>query len=204
LDPKLVLEDLTLDISILPKTDTTGQPWKIAVYATAPHYLLIADRIPTSADGRWIRRGLMAGSYHVVVRSSDGTAWLQKYFEFGKNSGPLLLRMSSANVAGRVTMSSQPLSARLIFTNNAGEGSATLISDESGYFQGLLPIAPGTQESSWTVEAHVAQPPVTQRLLDVSVRPTNAGAATWLDLQLPAIPVRGTVLSADGKPQRQV
>jgi hypothetical protein len=204
IDPPLVLENLTLDVSVLPKTDPAGQPWKLAVYETAPHYLLIADGVATSADGRWIRRGLMAGNYHVIIRSSDGTAWLQKYFDVDKASGPLLLHMSSANVAGRVTMSSQPVSARLVFTNNAGGESATLFSDDTGHFHGLLPIAPGMQESSWTVEAHVAQPPLTQHLLDVSVQATNSGAAAWLDLQLPAILVRGTVLSADGKPQRQV
>jgi hypothetical protein len=204
IDPPLVLEELTLDISVTPKADPGGQPWKLAVYETAPHYLLIADGAATSADGRWIRRGLMAGNYHVVVSSSDGTAWLQKYFDFGKSSGPLSLRMGSVSVAGRVVMSSRPVRARLIFTNNAGGESATLMSDDNGHFQGLLPVASGAQESSWTVEAHLVRPPVTQRLLGVSVRPAGGGATTWLDLELPAIPVRGSVVSPDGKPQPNV
>ena len=188
IDPPLVLEDLTLDIAVTPKTDPAGQPWKLAVYETGPHYLLIADGAMTSADGRWTRHGLMAGNYHVVVSGSDGTAWLQKYFDFGKNSGPLSLRMGSMGVAGRVMMSSQPVRARLVFTNNAGGAAATLMSDDNGRFQGLLPAAPGVQPSSWTVEAHVVQPPVTQQLLDVIVRPAAGGATTWLDLDLPSSP----------------
>ena len=204
IDPPLVLEELTLDISVTPKTDPAGQPWKLAVYETAPHYLLIADGAATSADGRWTRHGLMAGNYHVVVSSSDGTAWLQKYFDFGKSSGPLSLRMGSVSVAGHVAMSSRPVRARLVFSNNEGGQSATFMSDEDGHFQGLLPVASGTQESSWTVEAHLVQPPVTQRLLGVSVRPAGGGATTWLDLELPAIPVRGSVVSPDGKPQPNV
>ena len=204
IDPPLVLEDLTLDITVLPKTDPAGQPWKLAVYETGPHYLRIADGATTSADGRWTRHGLMAGNYQVVVSGSDGTAWLQKYFDFGKNSGPLSLRMGSVDVAGRVMMSSQPVRARLVFTNNAGGKAATLTSDDNGRFQGLLPVASSVQASSWTVEAHVVQPPLTQQLLGVIVRPAGGGAPTWLDLELPAVPVRGSVVSLDGKPQPNV
>ena len=204
IDPPLVLEELTLDISVTPKTDPAGHPWKLAVYETGPHYLLIADGAATAADGRWIRHGLMAGKYHVVVRGSDGTSWLQKYFNFGKNSGPLALRVGSLTVAGRVMMSSQPVRARLVFANNAGGESATLMSDDNGRFQGLLPVAPGVQESSWTVKAHLLQPLLTQQLLGVIVRPAGGGAVTWLDLDLPGIPVRGSVVSPDDKPQPDV
>jgi hypothetical protein len=203
IDP-LVLEDLTLDISVMPKTDPAGQPWKLAVYETSPHHLRIANAATTSADGLWKRHGLMAGNYQVVVSGSDGTAWLQKYFDFGKNSGPLSLRMGSVGVAGRVMMSSQPVRARMIFTNNVGGAAATLTSDDNGRFQGLLPAASSVQASSWTVEAHVVQPPLTQQLLGVIVRPAAGGATTWLDLELPAVPVRGSVVSPDGKPQPNV
>jgi len=107
-------------------------------------------------------------------------------------------------VAGRVTMSSEPVRARLVFTNNSGGESATLVSDASGRFQGSLPVPSSGRESSWTIEAHIVQPPVTQRLLDVNVRPPSDGASTWLDLDLPAVPVRGSVVSPDGKPQPNV
>jgi hypothetical protein len=202
IDPPLVLENLALDISLTPKSDPTGKPWKLAVYETGPHYLLIADGATTSADGRWIRHGLMAGNYHVVVRGSDGAAWLQKYFDLRKNS-EILLHVSSVSVAGRVMMSSQPVRARLVFNNNAGGGATTLVSDDNGRFHGLLPGASATQTSSWTVQAHVVQPPLTQQLLGVIVRPDSSGAS-WLDLDLPAIPVRGSVVSPDGKPQPHV
>ena len=200
IDPPLSLEDLTLDISVTPKTDASGQPWRLVVDETAPHYLRISANAATTSDGHWTRPGLMAGNYRVTVRGSDGTSWLQQYFDLNKSTGPLSLHVGSMSVAGRVTMSSQPVRARLVFTNNAGSGeSATLSSDNNGRFQGQLPVA-SSVESSWTVEAQVAQPPVTQQLLDVSVRRNSTGA-TWLDLDLPAVPVHGSVVSPDGKTQ---
>lgn len=200
-DPPVHLEELALDMTVTPKLDPSGQPWKVAVYATSPHYLLIADGAKTSAEGRWIRHGLIAGNYHVIVRGSDGTSWLEKYFDLRQGSGPLLLHVASVSVAGRVTLSSRPVRARLVFSNNEGGESATLYSGADGRFQGLLPVAHGTRESSWTVEAHVLQPPVSRNLLNVSVQPAGGGASTWLDLELPAIAVHGSVVSQDGKPQ---
>jgi len=204
IDPPLLLGDSGLDVNITPKIDPAGQPWHLSVYETAPHFLRIAHNAVASADGRWIRHGLMPGNYHVIVTGSDGTAQFQKYFDLGKSGGVLSLRMGSLSVAGRVTMSSEPVRARLVFTNNSGGESATLVSDASGRFHGGLPVPNSGRESSWTVEAHVVQPPVTQRLLDVNVRPANEGASTWLDLDLPSIPVHGSVISPDGKPQPNV
>lgn len=202
-DPPLHLEELTLDIGITPKLDPAGQPWRLTVDATAPHFRRIAGGEACSADGLWARHGLITGNYRVVVSGSDGTAWLQRNFNLSASSGRLSLRLGSVAVAGRALLSSQPIRARLVFSNNATGESATLNSDDNGRFQGLLPVAPSLQESTWTVEAHVMQPPVTQRLLDVRVE--SAGAANaWLDLDFPAVPVRGSVVSPDGKPQPNV
>lgn len=204
IDPPLQLEELPLDIAVTPKLDPAGQPWQITVDETAPRYVRIANKATTSADGRWSRRGLMTGNYHVFVRSSDGTLWLQQYFNLRANSEPLSLRLASVKVAGHVMMSSMPVRARLVFSNNAGGQSATLMSDNDGRFQGILPVTPNIQEtSSWTVEAHVAQPPVDQRLLGVNV-PIGGAATKLLDLELPTIPVRGSVVSEDGQAQRGV
>lgn len=199
IDPPLLLEALTLDISVMPKTDPAGQPWRIILDETSPHFLRIANGAAT-ADGRLTRRGLMKGNYRVTLRGSDGASWLQQYFDLSKSTGLLSLRVGSVSVSGRVMMSAHPVRARLIFTNDDGGQSATLVSDESGRFQGMLPVASGTDQSSWTVEAHIVQPPVTQQLLNVSIR-ASGGASTWLDLDLPAVPVHGSVVSPDGKPQ---
>ncbi len=201
INPPLSLEELPLNIAITPRVDPGGRPWQLTVDETAPHFLRIADKATTSADGQWMRRGLMAGEYRVTVRSADGTSWLQRYFNLRRGSEPLSLRLASVKVVGRVLLSSKPVRARLVFfSNNAGGAWATLRSDDDGSFQGMLPVVPGVQETRWTVEAHVAQPPVRQRLLDVSV-PVGGRAGTWLDLELPTIAVRGSVVSEDGKPQ---
>lgn len=201
IDPPLSLDELTLELAVTPKVDSQGQPWTLAVYETGPHYLLIANRAATSADGRWLMRGLMPGKYRIVVQGSDGATWLQKDFDLGKSTGLLSLQVGSLSVAGRVLLSSQPVRARLIFANDSGSGAATLTSDDNGRFHGLLPVAPGARESYWTVDAHVVQPPVTRRVLNVGVQPAEGGASTWVDLELPAVAVHGSVVSPDGKPQ---
>jgi hypothetical protein len=200
IDPSLRLEELTLDVAITPKVDPAGQPWKVAVTATAPHFRRIANGDPASSDGHWTRRGLMAGDYHVVITGSNGAVWLQRDFKLSANAGPLALRIGSLSIAGRALLSSQPVRARLVFSNNATGESATLNTDEEGRFHGQLPVAPTPRETTWTVEAHIAQPAVTQRLLDVKVPPAVGGVKAWLDLDFPAAPVRGIVVSADGKP----
>ena len=203
IDPPVMLGELAFNMSLTPKVDANGRPWQVTLDETSPHWLRIVTKA-TSAEGRWMRGGLMPGKYQVTVSSSDGTRWLQRYFDLRKGSASLALRLGEVRVAGRVLLSSQPVRARLFFFNNAGGESATLTSDDEGRFQGVLPGAAANQASSWTVEAHVAQPPVTQRLLNVSVEPPGGEASAWLDLDLPAVAVHGNVVSPNGKPQRGV
>ncbi len=202
IDPPLQLEEQTIEIAVTPKIDPAGQPWRLTVDATAPRLRRIADKAATSADGHWMRRGMMAGAYRVVVSSAGGTSWLQRDFNLRAGGGPLSLHLASANVAGRVTLGTQPVRARLLFFNQAGGEPVTLNSDEDGRFKGMLPIAPDARETTWIVDAHVAQPASVRRIAGVDV-PTLAGGA-WLDLSLPTIAVRGTVHSEEGQPQRGI
>ena len=204
IDPPLPLEELTLDIAVTPKVDPEGRPWQLTVDATAPRLRQIADKATTSADGRWVRRGLTAGSYRVTVNSSDGTPWPQRYFELGAGSGPLSLHLAFVRVAGRVTLGIQPVRGRLVFSSDTLGEPATLTSDDHGSFQGLLPVESDVQETIWTVEAHGAQPPINRRLEGVSVPSVAGGATAWLELALPTIAVRGTVVSEEGQPQHGV
>ena len=201
IDPPLPLEELTLDVSVIPNADPTGQPWRLTIDETAPRFRRIAHRITISADGRWTRRGLTAGNYHAVISSADGTSWMERYFNLGAGSGPLLLRLASLKVGGRVRLNMQPVRARLMFFNDAGGKTATFTSDDDGRFQGLLPVAANGKGTSWTVEAHVVQPPVTRRLLNVQVAVAGGAGLTWLDLDFPTVAVRGSVVSQEGQPQ---
>lgn len=200
IDP-LLLEELTLDIVVTPRADAEGRPWRLTVDVTAPRWRRIADKATISADGRWTRHGLTAGSYRVAVESAGGTQWLQRVFELNAGSGPLSLRVGFVGVAGRVLLSTQPLCARLVFFNEAGGEPVTLTSDDDGRFQGLLPVAPGVLETRWTVEVHGAQPPVNRRLESVSVHSAAGEASAWLELALPIVAVRGIVVSEGGEPQ---
>ena len=156
IDPPMVLEELTLDIAIAPKVDPAGQPWLLTVDVTTPRLRRIADSSPASPDGRWLRHGLMAGSYRLAISSSDGMPWLQEDFQLRPDSGPLAVRLASVRVAGKVLLSGLPVRARLLFSNEDGGEPVTLVSDDQGNFAGLLPIAPDAKETKWIVEAHVA------------------------------------------------
>jgi hypothetical protein len=205
IDPPLQLGELTLDIAVTPKADPEGRSWQLTVDATAPSLRRIADRARTSADGHWTRRGLAAGSYRVKVNSSDGTPWLQRDFKLDAGRGPLPLRLAFVRVAGRVLLSMQPVRAHLVFFNDAAGGEpVTFISDDDGRFQGVLPVAPDAKETNWVVEARSGESQINRRLEGVSVPLTAGGATAWLELELPAIAVRGSVVSDEGQPQRNV
>jgi hypothetical protein len=202
IDPPLLLEEQTLEFALTPQTDPEGKPWQITVEMTAPRLRRFADKAP--AEGGWVRHGLMAGSYRVAVDSSNGTEWLSRDFDLAPGSGTMTLHLAAVKVAGRVLLSTLPVRARLLFFNNAGGEPVTLYSDDQGSFQGLLPITSGAKESSWMVEAHVAQPASTRRLEGVLVPTLAAGATASLQLVLPTIAVRGSVTSEEGEAQRGI
>jgi hypothetical protein len=204
IDPPMPLEELTLDIAVTPKADPAGKPWQLTVDATAPRLRRIADNATTSTDGRWTRHGLLAGVYRVAIKSSDGTLWPQQYLDLSEGSKPVSLRLAFVQVAGRVLLGADPLRARLVFLNEAGGEPVALSSDDAGNFQGLLPVEPGVQGTSWTVDAHASDPPINRRLVDVNVPSVAAGTKARLELELPTIAVHGTVVSQDNQPQRGV
>jgi len=197
-----VLEELTLDIAITPKTDPVGKPWRLTIDVTAPRLRRIADSSEAAADGHWTRHGLMTGSYRVAVSSSDGMQWLKQDFELRPDSGPLALHLAAVRVAGKVLLSGLPVKARLEFSNQDGGDPVTLNSDASGRYAGLLPIAADAKDTSWIVEAHVAHPETVRRLTNILVPRVAEGKTVPLDLDLPTMPVRGIVVSEDEKPQK--
>ena len=203
IDPPLLLEDLTLEVAVTPKADPAGGPWQLTVDATMPRLRRITDKATTSADGRWARRGLTAGNYRLNISSSDGKPWLQQFFNLNTNDRLLMLRLPFMRVEGEVRLNSQPVRARLTFHNDAGGEPMTLTSDDGGFFQGLLPVTPGVQKTKWTVEANGVQPPISRRLSGVTVQSAGETSA-WLDLDLPAFAVHGTVVSEKGQLQSGV
>ena len=107
---------------------------------------------------------MAAGTYRVALKSADGTLWLQRFVDLDAASGPLVLRLGSVAVGGRVLLGGRPLRARLVFSDEAGGEPVTLTSDDDGRFQGALPTARETVESRWTVEAQAVHPPIRRRL----------------------------------------
>ncbi len=197
------LEALALQIVITPRLDPNGKPWQLTVDATMPRLRRIANDATTSADGRWARRGLVAGNYRVSIRSSDGKPWMNRFFNLSASSGSLSLHLPFMRVSGQVHLSGQAVRARLVFFNEAGGEPMTLTSDDNGFFQGLLPVTPGAEKTSWTIEARGVEPPVSRRLSGISTQ-SRGETSAWLDLALPAFAVHGTVASAKGELQSGV
>jgi carboxypeptidase family protein len=200
IDPPLLLGDLTLEVVIFPAVDPSGQPWRLTVDATMPRLRKIAHNVTTSADGRWARRGLIAGNYRVNISSSDNKAWLQRFFNLSAKSGPLRVQLPFIRLSGQVRLNTEPVRAQLVFHNEAGGEPTTLTSDENGTFQGVVPVTAGAQETIWTVEAHAKNPPIMRRVVGAGV-PTLGETSAWLDLALPSFAVHGIVVSQAGKPQ---
>ncbi len=204
IDPPLRLEDLTFEIAITPKHDPDGKPWQLTIDATMPRLRPIAKNVAMSPDGRWRRRGLVADNYRVNISSSDGRPWLQRFFNLSTARPSLSIRLPFMRVEGEVHLASQPVRARLTFHNDDGGEPMTLISDEGGFFQGLLPITPGgVQKTRWTVEARGTEAPISRRLSGVSA-PSAGQTTAWLDLSLPVFAVHGTVTSEAEQPQAGV
>jgi hypothetical protein len=202
INPPMLLDDLTLAVAITPTVDPEGQPWQLTVDATTPRLRSIANKVTTS-DGRWARRGLVAGNYRVNISSADGTPWMQRFFNLSTNSGQILLNLPFMQMEGQVRLSSQPVHARLTFHNEAGGEPMTLTSDDGGFFRGLLPVTPGVRETKWTVEVRGIQPLINRRLSGISAQLLGEGSG-WLDLALPAFAVHGTVASEKGQLQSGV
>lgn len=201
MDP-MTLEELTLDFAISPKLDPEGKPWKLTIDVTAPRLRRIADFSDAADDGHWTRHGLMAGSYRVAVSSSDGMQWLKQDFDLRPDIGPFALHLASVRVAGKVLLNGLPVKARLEFSDEDGGDPVILNSDLSGRYVGLLPIASDAKDTSWIMVAHVAHPETTRKLSDLLVPRVPEGKTVPLDLELPNMPVRGVVVSEDGKPQK--
>ena len=132
-------------------------------------------------------------------QEADGTQWLQRFFELGAGSGPLSLRLGFVGVAGRVRLGTQPLRARLVFFDEAGGEPATLASDDDGRFQGLAAgraRRPGDPLDRRGARGATADQPAPGAAS--ACRRLPARRAAWLELALPIVAVRGTVVLGGG------
>jgi hypothetical protein len=196
LEEPLVLEALSLDLTLHPPVDPTGRPWRVHLQATAPHGRSILRDAQVPADGRWLHRGLTRGAYRVEVTSESGARWASRTWTFDEATTSVALEVSIATLAGRVRLGARPLRARLTFVSEAGAGPVSLESDDEGHFEGSLPTE-ATRGAGWTVEVEAAQPPVSRRL-EVVVAASKEGPV-WLDLVLPLVSARGRVVDLEGR-----
>jgi hypothetical protein len=202
LEDPLILDEVTLDVAVSPRLDPSRRPWRLNVQATAPRWRLIADAARVSSEGRWSTRGLVPGSYRVEVASEDGTLWAQRSLELTRRSGLVVIETPLMALSGRVQLATRPLSARLEFVSGDGGEPVRVESREDGLFDAYLPAPRSSTPQRWTVEVHSLAPPVNRRIEDVVIRASPGEAAAWLELTLPVVAVRGTVLSEDGDAQR--
>jgi hypothetical protein len=201
IEEPIVLAAAVLDVVVTPRLDPERRPWRLSVYATAPRWRAIAEAAAVSAEGRWSRRGLPPGSYHVEIASEDGTVWARRALDLADRLESLAIAVPLLAVSGRVQLASRPLSARLEFSDGEGGEPVRVDSREDGLFDASLPVARSGAGRRWTVEVHSVSPPVNRRLENVAIAAAPGETATWLELTLPVVGIRGSVLSEDGGPQ---
>jgi len=88
--------------------------------------------------------------------------------------------------------------AELLFSDPSGAVLVPFRSDGAGHFSGTLPA----RSEAWTVDVHVAGPPLTlqQHFEAVAVVPAPGRSEAWVDLELPPVALSGRVVREGGGP----
>jgi hypothetical protein len=197
----IVLEELALEVTVRPPLGPGRRPWKLALSAVAPRWRSVVEAAPASADGRWSKEGLSAGTYRVVVMDDMGAPWDNRLVKLGlgNDTTGLSIRVPIRAIEGRVHLGSRPLRARLLFMGSSGP--VQLESDEDGAFAGFLPIPRDAADERWTVQVDASSPPISRRVEGLVIPAATGDAPAWVELALLSSPIRGAVVSSDGRGQ---
>ena len=165
----------------------------------------------TDQGGAFRIAPLAAGDYALEAECGSARARAAATVRTGaltRLPGPLVLeadgrtppaRVPTLPVAGRVGLPDRGVRAALAFTDPSGAVRVALTSDAGGRFHGFLPRLPGGR---WMVDVDVPGPPLTLRRHFEDVR--VAGNHAWVELALPPVVLRGTVVSEDAEPVADV
>jgi hypothetical protein len=202
-----------LEVIVIPPLDPRGRPWKVDVFRFQERTEL-AVLEPASEQGRWFRHRVAAVPHEVNVASDADVYWLHQVVEAKELAGPLTLRVPMRRVAGTVVAGTEPVRGRLTFADEASMLAGrvpvermpriTVESRDDGSFESVLPAPALTEAEGWNIEVHATRPPVNHTLERVQPAELRPDGVAWFELALPAASVRGTVVSAGGRPEPRV
>lgn len=191
--PILLTHPTRILVEIDPAIGVEEEPWQIRVYrqeAAGTSLDSIASGV--TEEGSWQDSSLLAGTYFVSVRDSQGSSWAREGPITVDTGDEIYLPISLDLVAveGEVVLDDEPIaSASLWFGGRNGETSLKTKTDEEGRYRVVLPKA-----GLWDLEVLAPEPPL-GHITEVIV-PEEGGE---LDVRLPATRMSGRVTTPDGE-----
>lgn len=193
-DPIRLEELASLQISIVPPADPSGQPWSVRVARAIPMsstFATVAAEQATLA-GFWSRTGLETGTYSISITDGRGSLFERRQVEVTPGMPLLPFQISRIAVRGTVRAGESPLEAQVTFVRSGRR--VKMPSDAEGMFRGVLPEA-----GEWDVEITPrAAFSVVKRTIDVARH--DDGSEEVVEIELPAGRIEGSVVDEEGKP----
>jgi hypothetical protein len=193
LEPIRLSPPASLAVTVAPPVDPRGHPWRLDLAGLdhVPGRERVEEQGSTTASGDWNVTGLPHGPYALTVADANGSTWDVRRLEI---SGPTTesFVMAAVEVEGRLTRKHEPLAAGVTF--EMGPMTAKATANAEGRFACTLP-----QEGRWDVRVKNESTHVT--VGDVEVRVPPGKSRAWVDIDLAATRLRGTVVDLAGKPQ---
>jgi hypothetical protein len=191
LDPLVLRRPATVEISVVPRVDPLGRPWKIDLMetsATGGGMRPVANGV-LGKDGAWRKAGIPQGRYRLTVQAADGSQWLVDEVEVRSEHESIEHTLDMVAVDGTLTLAGEPLAANVWFGGRSGVQRIKMLADEEGRFTGTLPRA-----GEWRVDVESEHPRFFRPLSAVTVSPEGR-----VEIDLPNGSLKGEVLDADGK-----
>ena len=193
-DPLVLADPIKLDLGVDPARDPWGEDWRIELSQVDPESDRWLNTVEGStAEGRYIRKGLSPGTYRLAIIGSEDTRWLEQTVQLSAGEEPLFLQIPILHIEGSLSLGHDPALGELWFGTRHGERRVRFDLDEQGEFDGALP-GPGRWRLEWIPEGQgrvsVALPPV-----EIPDEPR-----VTLDLEVPDTRLVGKVVDRQGEP----
>lgn len=196
-EPIALVEPVFLDVNVGPAEGPTGRRWMVEVQSLADRSGEGIVSRQVSADG-WVRfEDLSPGDYAVTVKGPGDERWFSNEVRVEAPSGQLEVRLDSVKLRGKVRVGSQPLRAKLSFGGEQGAESISLLSDETGFFEGVLP---GRGGDKWPVDVRAENPPVIRHLPEVEIHRDKTSGEGSVEIVLDESTLSGVVVDVAGRP----
>ncbi len=189
----------TLEITLLPETDSEGRPWSVELTEAAavfPRLNPVSRLVRVGDDGRGRADRLRADAYEIVVRNSEGATVHRTSVDlYGGGVIMRTLDIRAIAVRGKLRAGEDPLKADLQFSTASGD-LVKVLTDDDGRFEALFP-RPGTWNTT------VFHPPgsTAARIKGPDVRVVDEESSNGheVDIRIPGGRLTGIVVDPTGK-----